>query len=148
MRYPPLLIALFIAMLLKPFAELTGASILPGSFFLMLVFGTLIYAFRHIRSLALCLTVLGVATVTSVFLPSAACSDPGDSQPRVELHRHDRRDGRNVFRGASSAPCFVRSGNGRSFSCTWSSDWPGRFFTIQSTCPHQAQFSFPRKPRL
>jgi len=64
MRYPPLLIALFVALLLKPFAEGTGAAILPGGFFLILVFGTLIYAFRHIRSLALCLTVLGIATVT------------------------------------------------------------------------------------
>ena len=45
MRYPPLLIALFIALLLKPFAQGTGAEILPGSFFLILVFGTLIYAF-------------------------------------------------------------------------------------------------------
>jgi voltage-gated potassium channel len=68
MRYPPLLIALFIALLLKPFAEGTGATILPGSIFLILVFGTLIYAFRHIRRLALCLTVLGAATVTLRFL--------------------------------------------------------------------------------
>jgi hypothetical protein len=60
MRYPPLLIALFVAMLLKPFAEGTGAAVLPVDFFLLLVFGTLIYAFRHIRSLAFCLTVLGV----------------------------------------------------------------------------------------
>ena len=68
MRYPPLLIALFTALLLKPFAQGTGAAILPNSFFLIFVFGTLIYAFRHIRSLALCLTVLGVATVTLRFL--------------------------------------------------------------------------------
>jgi Ion channel len=68
MRYPPLLLALFIALLLKPFAQGTGASILPGSLFLILVFGTLIYAFSHIRSLALCLTVLGVTTVTLRFL--------------------------------------------------------------------------------
>jgi len=68
MRYPPLLIALFIAMLLKPFAQAAGAAILPGSFFLILVFATLIYAFRHIRTLALCLTLLGVATVILRFL--------------------------------------------------------------------------------
>jgi hypothetical protein len=68
MRYRPLLIALFVAMLLKPFAEGTGAPILPGSFFLILVFGTLIYAFRNIRALALCLTVLGMGTVTLRFL--------------------------------------------------------------------------------
>jgi len=42
----------------------TGAAILPDNFFLILVYGTLIYAFRHARSLAICLTVLGVATVT------------------------------------------------------------------------------------
>ena len=64
MRYPPLLIALFIALLLKPFAEGTGAAILPGSFLLILVLAALVYAFRHIRSLAFCLTVLGVAAVT------------------------------------------------------------------------------------
>ncbi|MBV8135445.1 MAG: hypothetical protein JO121_07385 [Deltaproteobacteria bacterium] len=67
MRYPPLLIALFIAMLLKPFAEGTGATI-PGSLFPILVFATLIYAFRYTRALALCLTVLGVAAVTLRFL--------------------------------------------------------------------------------
>src|SRR5262249_192723 len=39
-----------------------------GGFFLILVFLTLIYAFRHVRSLALCLTVLGVATVALRFL--------------------------------------------------------------------------------
>jgi voltage-gated potassium channel len=68
MRYPPLLIALFIALLLKPFAEGTGAAVLPGGFFLLLVFGTLIYAFRHNRSLAFCLTVLGIIAVTLRFL--------------------------------------------------------------------------------
>jgi hypothetical protein len=60
MGYLPLLIVLFIALLLRPFAEGTGAAILPGDFFLMLVFVTLIYSFRLSLSLALCLTVLGV----------------------------------------------------------------------------------------
>src|SRR6516165_9708113 len=63
MCYPPLLTALFIAMLLKPFAQGTGAVILPGGFFLVLVFAALLYALRHIRTLALCLTIRGVATV-------------------------------------------------------------------------------------
>jgi hypothetical protein len=67
MRYPPLLIALFTALLLKPFQG-AGAAILPNGFFLLFVFGTLIYAFGHIRSLALCLAVLGVATVALSFL--------------------------------------------------------------------------------
>jgi len=67
MRYPPLLIALFIAMLLKPFQG-AGAMILPNGFFLIVVFATLIYAFRHIRTLTFFLTGLGVATVTLSFL--------------------------------------------------------------------------------
>jgi len=67
MRYPPLLIARFIAMLLKPFAEGTGATI-RGSLFLILVFATLIYSLRYTRTLALCLTVLGVAAVALRFL--------------------------------------------------------------------------------
>jgi hypothetical protein len=44
-----------------------GAEILPGGFFLTVVFATLIYALRHICKLALCLIVLGVATVTLRF---------------------------------------------------------------------------------
>jgi hypothetical protein len=58
LRYPPLLIALFVAMLLKPFTEQFGSFDLPGGVFLLLVFLTLIYAFRHARHLAVCLTVL------------------------------------------------------------------------------------------
>ena len=54
--------------MLKPFAHDTGAAILPNGFFLLFVFGTLIYAFRHIRSLAFSLIVLGVAAVTFRFL--------------------------------------------------------------------------------
>jgi hypothetical protein len=113
MRYQPLLIALFVAMLLKPFAESTGAAVLPGDFFLLLVFGTLIYAFR-IRSLAFCLTVLGVSMVTLRFLadqrhvPTLAILSQG-----LSFYRHDCRDGRDVFRGASSVQCFVRSCYGR-----------------------------------
>ena len=76
MRYPPLLIARFIAMLLKPFAEGTGATI-RGSLFLTLVFATLIYALRYTRTLAFCLTVLGVATVArSVFWPISSVFQP------------------------------------------------------------------------
>ena len=44
-----------------------GAEILPGGFFLTVVFATLINALRHICKLALCLIVLGVATVTLRF---------------------------------------------------------------------------------
>ena len=87
-------------MLLKPFAGATGAAILPDNFFLILVYGTLIYAFRHARSLAICLTVLGVATVTLRLLADLRgllTSDPGASQPGIEFHRDGGRDGRDVF---------------------------------------------------
>jgi hypothetical protein len=63
MRYPPLLIALFLVMLLWPFAQRSSAVVVPTPFFLILVFGTLIYAFRHIRGLAVCLTLLGASAV-------------------------------------------------------------------------------------
>jgi len=49
-RYPPLLIALFLAVLLMPFVS---ASAIPSAFFMIIVFATVIYAFRHIRGLAL-----------------------------------------------------------------------------------------------
>src|SRR5262245_30686097 len=114
MRYPPLLIALFIALLLKPFAEGTGAAILPGGFFLILVFGTLIYAFRHIRSLALRLTVLGIATVTlRVLADQRHLPAPELLSQALSFIAMIFRDGHDVFRSASSAQGFVRSGNRR-----------------------------------
>ena len=63
MRYPPLLlIALFLARLLRPFASPSAA---PVGFFLVLVFLTVIYAFRHIRNLTIALAVLGgIAVIT------------------------------------------------------------------------------------
>jgi hypothetical protein len=67
MRYPPLLIALFLAMLLKPFAGHFGTFDLPGSVLLLIVFLTVIYAFRHIRRLAACLTGLAVISMTLRF---------------------------------------------------------------------------------
>jgi Ion channel len=67
MRYPPLLIALFIAMLLKPVTEHFGSYDLSGGMFLLLVFLTVIYAFRHIRRLAICLTILAAISVTLRF---------------------------------------------------------------------------------
>ena len=63
MRYPPLLIALFLVMLFRPFMENPGTPAAPAGLFLALIFGTVIYAFRHIRHLALCLSVLGVIVV-------------------------------------------------------------------------------------
>jgi hypothetical protein len=65
MRYPPLLIAIFLAFLLRPFLSSQAA---PQGFFLLLVFVTVIYAFRHIRSLAISMIVLGGATVTFRFI--------------------------------------------------------------------------------
>jgi len=64
MRYPPLLIALFLAMLLRPFAR---ASAAPVGLFLILVFLTVIYAFRHIRSLTIALVALGTIAVVTRF---------------------------------------------------------------------------------
>src|SRR5215469_1984771 len=66
MRYPPLLIALFLAMLLNPFAEHFGSFDVPSGV-LVMVFLTVIYAFRHIRRLATCLTVLALISITLRF---------------------------------------------------------------------------------
>ena len=63
MRYPPLLIGLFLAMLLRPFTERPGARSEPTGFFILLIFACVVFAFRHIRPLALSLAVLGVAIV-------------------------------------------------------------------------------------
>jgi hypothetical protein len=67
MRYPPLLIALFLAMLLKPFAEHLGSFDLSGGVFLLIVYVTVIYAFRRVRLLAIWLTVLASVSVTLRF---------------------------------------------------------------------------------
>jgi len=67
MRYPPLLIAMFLAMLLKPFAEHFRSFDVPSGFFLLLVFLTLIYAFRHERRLSACLILLAVVSITLRF---------------------------------------------------------------------------------
>jgi voltage-gated potassium channel len=65
MRYPPLLIARFLVILLRPFASPSAA---PVGLFLVLVFLTVIYAFRHDRSLAISLIVLGGIAVNSRFI--------------------------------------------------------------------------------
>jgi hypothetical protein len=63
MRYPPLLIGLFLALLLRPFTEHPGARSEPTGLFILLIFGCVIFAFRHIRPLALSMAVLGAAIV-------------------------------------------------------------------------------------
>lgn len=60
MRYPPLLVTLFLAFLLRPFLSPSA----PFSIFVALVFLSVIYAFRHVRSLAISLAVLGGSAVT------------------------------------------------------------------------------------
>jgi hypothetical protein len=66
MRYPPLLIALFLALLVKPFAEHFGSD-LPSGVFELIVFLTFIYAFRGAPRLALCLALLETISVTLRF---------------------------------------------------------------------------------
>jgi hypothetical protein len=63
MRYPPLLISLFLAMFLKPFSDHFGSFALSGGWFLLLVFLTVIYAFRCAGLLAVCLTILAVISI-------------------------------------------------------------------------------------
>jgi hypothetical protein len=67
MRYPPLMIALFFALLLKPFAEHFRSFPFPTGVLLIILFPTIIYAFRHIRLLAVCLTILAISSVTLSF---------------------------------------------------------------------------------
>jgi hypothetical protein len=67
MRFPPLMIAIFLAMLLKPFADHFRSFDLPSGVFLLLVFLASIYAFRHNRRLVVCLMVLAVVSVTLRF---------------------------------------------------------------------------------
>jgi len=64
MRYPPLLLALFLALLLKPFAEHFPSFPLPSGVLLLLVYLSVIYAFRHSHALAVCLTLLALGSVT------------------------------------------------------------------------------------
>ena len=64
MLYPPLMIALFLWMTVRPFAQHFKSFSIPGGVFLLVVFLTLIYAFRHLRRLAVGLTVFGVMSVT------------------------------------------------------------------------------------
>ena len=65
MRYPPLLIALFLVMLLKPFTEHFRSFDLPGGLLRLIVFLTLIYAFRRALPFAICLTVPTTLVLTS-----------------------------------------------------------------------------------
>ena len=65
MRYPPLLISMFLALLLRPFLSPEAA---PQGLFVLLVFVAVIYAFRHIRSLAISIIVLGGTAVTFRFI--------------------------------------------------------------------------------
>ena len=64
MRYPPLLIALFLTMLLGAFFKhFTSYHVV----WLLILFLTAIYAFRHVRRLAACLTALTVISMTAGF---------------------------------------------------------------------------------
>jgi len=64
MRYPPLLIAVFLTVLLGAFFEhFTSFHVV----LLLILFLTAIYAFRHVRPLATCLTVLAVISLTAGF---------------------------------------------------------------------------------
>ena len=69
MRYPPLLIAIFLVFTLKPFADHFGSLALPASsLFLLLILLTVIYAFRHRGAFVVCLGVLAASTVTLRFI--------------------------------------------------------------------------------
>jgi hypothetical protein len=68
MRYPPLLIVIFLVAILKPFADHFGLLALSGSFFLLLTLFTVVFAFRHTGTFAVCLVVLTANVVTLRFL--------------------------------------------------------------------------------
>jgi hypothetical protein len=68
MRYPPLLIALFLTILLRPIAGHFGSFDVPSVVSLLIVFLTAIYAFRHVRRLAACLAVLAAISLTLRFI--------------------------------------------------------------------------------
>lgn len=67
MRYPPLLIAVFIVMVLKPFAEHFRSFSVPNGFFLILTFLAVLYAFRHTSTFLLCLALLATSGVATRF---------------------------------------------------------------------------------
>jgi hypothetical protein len=67
MRYPPLMIALFLWMTVRPFAQHFESLSISGGVFLLLVFLSLVYAFRHVPRLAGCLTILAVIALTLRF---------------------------------------------------------------------------------
>src|SRR5262249_42063839 len=64
MRYPPLMIAMFLWMIVRAFYGHLGSSHLPTSVFMLLLFLTLIYAFRHSRHLAAFLAIMAVAAAS------------------------------------------------------------------------------------
>ena len=64
MRYPPLMIAMFLWMIVRAFYGHLGSSHLPTSVFMLLLFLTLIYAFRHSRHLAVFLAIMAVAAAS------------------------------------------------------------------------------------
>jgi len=66
MRYPPLLIAQFIVMLLAPFAH-HFRSFDVDSVLLLIVYLTAVYAFRNIHRMAGCLSILAAISVTLRF---------------------------------------------------------------------------------
>jgi len=68
MRYPPLLVAVFITLLFKAFEQPGAAPALPRGFLLLMVILALIYAFRHIWKRAVLLAILGTGAVSSQFL--------------------------------------------------------------------------------
>jgi hypothetical protein len=67
MRYPPLLIAMFLTMLLKPFAQYFGWTYLGSGVLSLVIFLAAIYAFHHNRRIAACLIIFGALSVTLRF---------------------------------------------------------------------------------
>jgi hypothetical protein len=61
------MIALFLWMTVRPFAQHFESFYIAGGVFLLLVFLTLIYAFHHLPRLAVCLTILALIAVTLRF---------------------------------------------------------------------------------
>ena len=71
MRYPPLLIALFTALTIKPLSDHFSKTV-PADIFLLLLFAAVIYAFRHRRRLVVWLALLGLGSMSAriVTIPS------------------------------------------------------------------------------
>lgn len=67
MRYPPLLIAVFIVMVLKPFAEHFRSFSVPNGLFLTLTFLAVLYAFRYASTFVVFLAILAASAVTTRF---------------------------------------------------------------------------------